>query len=52
MLLDFITCTIVCEEYRSWSSFLCTLLHSPPHTRSRITIIVQYCGIKYKRTNN
>jgi hypothetical protein len=29
MLLDFITRTILGEEYRSFSSALCNLLHSP-----------------------
>ena len=29
ILLDFITCTILDEEYRSFSSSLCSLLHSP-----------------------
>ena len=29
ILLDFITCTILGEEYRSLSSSLCSLLHSP-----------------------
>jgi hypothetical protein len=29
MLLDFITRTIVGEKYRSWSSSLCSFLHSP-----------------------
>ena len=29
ILLDFITCTILGEEYRSFSSLLCNLLHSP-----------------------
>jgi len=29
ILLDFITCTVLGEEYRSFSSSLCNLLHSP-----------------------
>ena len=29
ILLDFITRTILCEEYKSFSSSLCNLLHSP-----------------------
>ena len=29
ILFDFITCTILGEEYRSFSSLLCSLLHSP-----------------------
>jgi len=29
ILLDFISCTILGEEYRSFSSSLCNLLHSP-----------------------
>ena len=29
ILLDFITRTILCEEYKSFSSSLCSLLHSP-----------------------
>ena len=29
ILLDFITCTILGEEYKSFSSSLCSLLHSP-----------------------
>jgi len=29
ILLDFITRTILGEEYRSWSSLLCSYLHSP-----------------------
>ena len=29
ILLDFITCTIMGEEYKSFSSSLCNLLHSP-----------------------
>ena len=29
ILLDFITCTVLGEEYRSFSSLLCSLLHSP-----------------------
>ena len=29
ILLDFITCTILGEEYKSFSSLLCSLLHSP-----------------------
>ena len=29
ILLDFITWTILCEEYRSLSSSLCSFLHSP-----------------------
>ena len=29
ILLDFITRTILCEEYRTFSSSLCSLLHSP-----------------------
>jgi hypothetical protein len=29
MLLDFITCTILGVEYRSWSSSLWSFLHSP-----------------------
>ena len=28
ILLDFTTCTILCEEYRSFSSSLCNILHS------------------------
>jgi hypothetical protein len=28
ILLNFVTCTIVCEEYRSWSSSLWSFLHS------------------------
>ena len=31
ILLDFITCTILGEEYKSFSSSLCNLLHSPVH---------------------
>ena len=29
ILFDFITCTILCEDYRSISSSLCNLIHSP-----------------------
>ena len=29
ILLDFITCTILGEEYKSFSSSICSLLHSP-----------------------
>ena len=29
ILLDFITCTILGEQYKSFSSALCSLLHSP-----------------------
>jgi hypothetical protein len=29
VLLDFITCTILGEEYRLFSSSLCNILHSP-----------------------
>jgi len=29
ILLDVITCTILGEEYRTWSSSLCSFLHSP-----------------------
>ena len=38
ILLDFITCTILGEEYTSLSSLLCNLLHSPHYlipTRSK-----------------
>ena len=40
ILLDFITRTILGEEYKSFSSSLCSLLHSPVTNSSELLLII------------
>ena len=42
ILLDFVTCTVLGEEYRSFSSLLCNLLHSPV----TLSILGQFTKLK------